>query len=151
MTTRLDGTRRLVAGAAAVLLLAAASAPAAEAQYKVVVNAANPATTIAKAELSRIFHKRQRTWAAGGVILVIERPEGAACRQAFSRAILGKDVGAMKVYWQAQVLTGRAAAPVERGTDAEAMAVVAAMPGAITYVEEDAVLPSGVKELRVVP
>ncbi|HYD52462.1 MAG TPA: hypothetical protein VEA99_07535 [Gemmatimonadaceae bacterium] len=119
--------------------------------FRVVVHVDNPVASVTRSELARIFLKKRRTWPGGLHALVIERPESLPLRHAFSAGVLGRDVQAVNTYWQAQVLTGRASAPVEKETDLEAMTVVAAHRGAVTYVGAETPLVAGVKLLRVEP
>ena len=139
--------RRLLAGAA-LLLLAPAGARAQE-PYRVIVNAGNGATTLTKAEVARLFMKKTVAWPGGEPVVPVDRGEDAEVRRAFSKTVLGKDVASVKGYWQQLIFTGRAVPPVEKATDAEVVAFVAANAGGIGYVSSAAPLGPGVKVLTV--
>lgn len=137
-----------------ILALAAlAVVPAARAQaqdtYRVIVNAANPATQISKAELARIFMKKRTTWESGTPVVVIDQTERSQARAQFSTTVLGKDVASMKSYWQQSLFSGRGVPPIEKGNDVQVATYVAGNDAAIGYVSGTAPLPAGVKVLEV--
>ena len=135
----------------AVLALVAAPAARAEAQdaYRVIVNASNPASQISKTELARIFMKKRTTWESGTAVVVVDQSERSAARAQFSNQVLGKDVAAMKSYWQQSLFSGRGVPPVEKGSDTQVAQFVASNDAAIGYVSGGAPLPAGVKVLEV--
>jgi ABC-type phosphate transport system substrate-binding protein len=63
--------------------------------------------------------------------------------------VLGRDVQAVKGYWQQAIFAGKNFPPLEKSNDAEVMAFVAANPNAIGYVSPAALLPGTVKVIRV--
>jgi ABC-type phosphate transport system substrate-binding protein len=115
--------------------------------YKVIVNEANPVSTMTTAEVAQLFLKKRTTWPSGGQAMPVDQTSGRA-RAAFSQEVLGRDISAMRLYWQQQVFSGRATAPDEKPSDAAVMAVVRDNPGAIGYVSASAPI-SGVKILVV--
>ena len=129
-------------------LLTLSAAAAEPASFKVVVNAANPASTISRAELSSMLMKKQARWANGTVVQPVDQAEQARVRESFTKAVHGKSVGAVRSYWQQQIFSGRNVPPLEVRNDAEVVAYVRSKPGAIGYVSEGAVL-DGVKQLEV--
>lgn len=131
---------------ATLLTLTAAAAEAAT--FKVVVNPANRASTISRAELSSILLKKQARWVDGTPVQPVDQAEQSRARESFTKAIHGKSVMAVKSYWQQQIFSGRDVPPLEVRSDAEVLAYVRSRPGAIGYVSEDAVLV-GVKQLEV--
>ena len=135
--------------AVALLLPVARVAQAQDAGYRVIVNASNPANSISKAELSRIFLKKKTEWSSGRQVIVVDQSERSATRARFSVAVLGKDVPTMKAYWQASLFSGRGVPPVEQGTDGQVANYVAANDAAIGYVSASAPLPAGVKVIEV--
>jgi ABC-type phosphate transport system substrate-binding protein len=141
---------------AAVLIVAivATTVPAmAEGQdYKVVINQANTTTSITKANLSDCFMNQAKTftWISGQPLIPVDQAASSNVRKAFSTDIHGRDVGAVKSYWQRQIFTGKAVPPQEKASDDEVLAFVRATPGAVGYVSADAELGPGVKELEIV-
>ena len=135
----------------AVLALVAAPAARAEAQdaYRVIVNASNPASQISKTELARIFMKKRTTWESGTAVVVVDQTERSSTRAQFSNQVLGKDVAAMKSYWQQSLFSGRGVPPLEKGNDVQVAQFVAGNDAAIGYVSGSAPLPAGVKVLEV--
>lgn len=128
------------------LLGAAPTAPAAEG-FQVIVNAANPTSSLPKDQLSRIFMKKVQKWESGQAIAAVDQDQGSAARSAFSKAVLGKPVSAVASYWQQQIFAGREVPPAEKATDAAVVAFVKANPGAVGYVSGNA--PPDVKVLTV--
>jgi ABC-type phosphate transport system substrate-binding protein len=106
------------------VLLAALGVRSARAQdYKVIVNEANPVSTMTAPEVAQIFLKKKTTWPSGTPAVPVDQTSGRA-RAAFSQEVLGRDIAAMRLYWQQQVFSGRATAPDEKPSDAAVMAVV---------------------------
>jgi ABC-type phosphate transport system substrate-binding protein len=135
----------------AVLALVAAPAARAQAQdtYRVIVNAANPASQISRTELARIFMKKRTTWESGTAVVVVDQTERSSTRAQFSNQVLGKDVAAMKSYWQQSLFSGRGVPPLEKGSDVQVAQFVAGNDAAIGYVSGSVPLPAGVKVLEV--
>ena len=138
-----------LAGVCAVLGSTTGLRAEAEPPFVVIVNAANPVTTLAKADASRLFLKRTIVWKHGGKVMPIDLGEGSPARKAFSVAVLGKDVPAVKGYWQQLIFTGKGIPPIEKSTEAEVVAYVAANPTAIGYVSPAASAGAGVKVLQI--
>ena len=127
-----------------------ASTPAvARAQVRIVVNAANPETSISHDEVARLFLKKVTTWKTGKPVAPVDQPEGSSVRATFSRQLLGKDVAAVKAYWQQAIFTGRGSPPPQKASDDEVLAFVAANPNAVGYVSAGATLPAGVKAVTI--
>jgi ABC-type phosphate transport system substrate-binding protein len=127
----------------------AQSPAAAAAAFRVIVNASSPVSTMPKADVSRLFMKRVVAWKHGGKVVPLDLGEASAARKAFSRAVLGKDVAAVKGYWQQLIFTGRGVPPVEKSSEAEVVAYVAANPAAIGYVSAATALGARVKVLQI--
>ena len=129
------------------LVLGAARA---EAQgYVVVVNAANPVTSIKKDRANGLFLKRITRWENGNPVVPVNLDRTSATREAFSRAVHGKSVSAIESNWQQQIFAGRAVPPAQRTSDADVMSFVANNPDAIGYVTVGATLAPGVKAVVV--
>ena len=137
---------------AILLLVALVAAPAAAQQggYIVIVNDANSVSALTTEELSKIFFKKAQRWPNGNDVVPVDLPESAPVREAFSTAVHGKSVGAVRAYWQQQIFSGRAVPPAERPSDEQVVAFVRATPGAIGYVSAGAPLSAGVRRVQVV-
>jgi ABC-type phosphate transport system substrate-binding protein len=143
--------------AVAALLMSAAlgvgGAPAAdEGSFVVIVAASNPASSIKRQELARIFLKKTGRWSDGRGVVPVDLSAGSPVRSAFTRAVLSVEgmgqISAVQNFWLQQVYSGRSSPPTVKATDAEVLAFVAANPGAIGYIKPVAGA-GGVKVLTV--
>jgi len=137
----------------AILLLVALIGPAAAAQqngYAVIVNEADGVTSLSADEVSRIFFKKTHRWTNGLDVVPVDLPEDAPAREAFSAAVHGKSVGAIRAYWLQQVFSGRSAPPIQKASDEQVVDFVRDTPGAIGYVSATATLSGGVRRLQIV-
>jgi hypothetical protein len=132
---------------AAATFLAAASRAGAEG-FQVIVNEANPAHSLAKADLAALFLKKTARWPGGGPAAPIDQTESAPARAAFSKDVLGKSVQAVVSYWQQQIFSGREVPPPQKANDAAVVDFVKANVGAVGYLAAGPA-PSGVKVLAV--
>lgn len=139
---RLVGTLILCLGAEAAL-------HAQSAAFRVVVHSANPSSSLARADLARLFLKKTSAWPDGRAAAPVDLGENAPARRAFSKTVLERDVSAVRAYWQQQIFSGRGVPPVEKGSDADVLAYVRANPGAVGYVSAGVELGASIKELRV--
>lgn len=122
-----------------------ASAPAgADDTYRVVVNPGNPAVTVNRAELARLFMKKIPAWPNGTPVAVVDQPRTAAVRASFSKDVHNKDAEAVAAYWATQVYSGRDVPPPIKRSDDEVLEYVRQTPGAVGYVSADAPI-QGVK------
>lgn len=141
------------AAAELILVIVATAVPATVTgqEFKIVINEANTTTTITKANLSDCFLKQAATytWISGQSLIPIDQAASSEIRRAFSTEIHGRDVNAVKSFWQRQIFSGKAAPPQEKASDDEVLAFVRENPGAVGYVAADAVLGPGVKELEI--
>jgi len=137
---------------AILLLVALVGHPSAAQQggYAVIVNEANSVSTLSAEEVSKIFFKKTHRWTSGLDVVPVDLPESAPAREAFSAAVHGKSVGAVRAFWQQQIFSGRAVPPVERPSDEQVVAFVRATPGAIGYVSAGAPLSAGVRRVQIV-
>jgi len=125
------------------------AAPASAQQYRVIVNAANPTTTLTKEDLARVYLKKMSSWKNGGAVTVVDLGPKSPVRAEFSATVLGRDVPTMKNYWQQSLFSGRGVPPIEQPSEEQVVAFVAANPGAIGYVSNDAQLTGNVKTIAV--
>jgi ABC-type phosphate transport system substrate-binding protein len=143
--------RVLALPAAAVAALAAHALPAGaqEGAYVVIVNEANPVSSMPRQQLADIFMKRLVEWPNdGGVAHPVDQPAVAAVRDAFSRGVHGKPAAAVASWWGQQVFSGRATPPPQRPNDRGVLAFVRGDASAVGYVTAGTA-PPDVKVLRV--
>jgi ABC-type phosphate transport system substrate-binding protein len=135
------------------LLVSPAPAPAdtPELAVRVVVNSANPVTSIRRSDLSAIFMKRVQRWADGTEITAIEPPPTSPARAQFSRSIHGKSVAYVTRYWHRVIFSGRGVPPREARSDQALMEIVRSRPGAIGYIDPGTPPVNGVKVIAVLP
>jgi ABC-type phosphate transport system substrate-binding protein len=129
------------------VMLAAAAASASE--FKVIVNTANPKTSITAEELSELFLRKTLTWPNGKAVVPTDLSPDSPVRASFSMAVHERDVPAIKSYWQRQIFSGRAVPPVEHTSEEDLVSFVASTPGAVGYVAPSTELTSRVKVLEV--
>ncbi|HEX7153362.1 MAG TPA: substrate-binding domain-containing protein [Thermoanaerobaculia bacterium] len=106
--------------------------------WKVIVNTANPTDSLTKKELASIFMKKTAKWEHGTPVVPVDQNDKSAARAGFTTDVHGKSVSAVKSYWQQQIFSGRDVPPVEKASDAQAIAFVKANAGAIAYVSDTA-------------
>lgn len=147
-------TRLTIQLALACLLLAAlaglSSAQDGAADFVVIVHAQNPATSVDKDRLSKMFLKKIKRWEESEAgVEAFDQLESAAVRETFTRAVHGKSISAIKSYWQRMIFSGRDIPPDEMESDGEVMSAVADDPGGVGYVSASAALTDGVKTITV--
>ncbi len=128
--------------------LAALPAAAIAAEFVIVANPSVAATSVSRAEASRMFLRLQTTWPEGGHVKPVDQSKSSPVREAFSREVLGKSVASVEQYWTQTIFSGRAVPPVEKRADADVVAYVRETPGAIGYVSASA-STEGVKRLAL--
>jgi ABC-type phosphate transport system substrate-binding protein len=139
---------RLPAGAVIAWLLLSMAAAAADG-YKVVVNSANPVTSLDRSKVSDLFLRRTSRWDDETPVLPVDGPNSPA-RESFSKDVHGKKAAAVRSYWLQVIFSGRGVPPPEKSSDTEVIAYVKAHPGAIGYVS--AITPTHeVKVLEIQP
>jgi ABC-type phosphate transport system substrate-binding protein len=120
--------------AAMVLAGAATAAPPA---FRVVVNPANPVSSLSRGELSDLFLKKVTGWSWGGHAIPVDQDEGDT-RESFIREIHQRSPSAVRAFWQQRIFSGRDVPPPERESDADVLAFVRQHAGAIGYVSSSA-------------
>ncbi len=115
---------------------------------KIIVNSSNSITSISKSTLSNIFLKKVSKFDNGITAKPVDQSADAAVRATFSNDYLGKNVAAVKNYWNQQLFSGAGVPPEEKTSDAEITSFVKSNPGAIGYVTSDANV-EGVKVISI--
>ena len=119
------------------------------ADYAVVVNSENAATSLDRRAVSALFMRRVTQWPGGGAVLPVDGPSGPA-REAFSKEVHGKKASAVRSHWLQVIFSGRGVPPPEKATDKEVIEYVKAHAGAIGYVSPTTPTTT-VKVLKVEP
>jgi ABC-type phosphate transport system substrate-binding protein len=99
----------------------------------VIVNKANPASSLEASELRPIFQTTKTRWSTGGEASPFNLPADHGLRHEFDRAVLGLDPDRIARYWQDRKIRGGARAPKVLRSAGDMLAAVAATPGAVGY------------------
>lgn len=135
---------RFVGMLCCLLLLAEFGTAADERTLAVIVHPSHPDRP-SRADVERMYLRQRRFWDDGSPVIPLNRGVGVPEREAFSRAILGKDSAQLESYWNEQYFHG--VFPPAVVSSSEAMRrYVAADRNAIGYVWNDEVTP----DVRVV-
>ena len=118
--------------------------------YHIIVHPDNPATSISKKELKKIFLKRTTKWPNNQKMVPIDLSEEASARISFTRDVHRKSVSSIRAYWQKKLFSGRGVPPATFQKEADVVSFVGNNPGAISYVSEST-QRKGVKTLMIVP
>src|SRR5262249_19091631 len=111
-------------------LLVPADARSQSGAYKIVVNQANPTSSLSKTQVLNIFLRKTTTWETGEPVLPVDQVETSPLRETFSKEVLGMSPAVAD-----QALTAQhVERPVSVGTDREVLAYVRLKPGAIGYI-----------------
>ncbi len=129
------------------MILMAGAAPAAP-SFLVVVNEANPISSLSQEELSDLFLKKSSRWGDGSLVVPVDQGEDSQVRERFNREVHRKSAAGVRAYWQQRIFAGRDIPPPEKRGDAEVIAFVRNNPAAIGYISA-AASTSGVKVLAV--
>lgn len=135
---------------ASFLLGAVALVGSAHAQdgFRVIVNPANPLTSLRETELSRLFLKKTVSWPTGAPVAAVDQERTSSVRRAFSLEVHSKDADAVVAHWQTMVFSGRDTPPPVKTSDASVLEFVRGNPGAIGYVS-GAADTAGVKVVAI--
>lgn len=118
-------------------------------KYQVIVNASNPVTEVARAEVSRWFLKQATKWPDGKIVIPLDQSTRSEVRAFFCAGVHRQSTQAIETYWQKQIFSGRTTPPFVKVGDAEVMTYVSSNTAAIGYVAADATLSSGVKTIKI--
>ena len=121
-----------------------------EAPYRVVVNAANPVSSLTREQVSRLFLKKVTRWNDGKGVALVDQAEDASVRRVFTKTVHGREISSVKSYWQQMIFSGRAVPPPEKATDADVISFVSSNVNAIGYVSASAPIATGVKAIPIV-
>jgi len=150
----LKANRTVLLGAALALLWGGSGIMAADATpgFRLVVSPESSLTSLRRAEVARIFLRKQSRWKDGRDALPVDQSARSPVRAAFSKDVLAVEglekISAVEGYWRQQIFSGRGTPPAIKASDAEVLQYVASTPGAVGYVSESASV-AGVKTLTV--
>jgi ABC-type phosphate transport system substrate-binding protein len=132
-----------------VLLAATSAAADDDLRFQVIVHPSNPATSVARRQVSDMFLKKLTRWPGGAHVEPVEPSKWSKTRAYFLSDVMdGKSALALEAFWQKRVFSGRDTPPLEKASEEEVVAFVRANPGAIGYVGAGVAL-TGVKVLRL--
>lgn len=150
-----ERVKRALAASIAILAWAGdsiAQPDGAQPSFRVIVGATSTVTEVTRAELARIFLKKQTRWKTGEEVAPVDQSARSPVRAAFSHDVLVAEglekISAVENYWRGLIYSGRGTPPVVKTSDDEVRLFVAATPGAIGYVSTKADL-NGVKAVKV--
>lgn len=139
----------------AILLLVLAAAGAAGAgegpPFRLVVNSANPVSSLSKDEASKIFLKKVEEWGDGTKIVPIDQAEESPIRADFCRWVHGRKLAAIRSYWQQAYFSGNRTPPPWMSSDESVLQFIATNPRAIGYVSAAVPLAANVKSVQLEP
>ena len=141
---------RMAALMAAMLWVIPQTARAAE-PFVVIVNAANPISSVSADQLAGLFLKKVTQWKGGLPAQPADLGANSAVRESFSHQIHHKGTAAVKAYWQQMIFSGREVPPPEKASALEVVAYVSANRGGVGYVPVGTRLGSGAKAVDVEP
>ena len=121
----------------AIALLASANVWAQSGSYKIIVNPANPETSISKGNLARIFLKKDNRFLDGHGASPADLSLSSPVRESFSRNILGKSSSEVDAFWQEQIFSGKDIPPPQKSETA-ALEYVRSNGNGIAYVSAGA-------------
>jgi len=131
----------------AVAMIAARRPPAVK--VVVIVNSANPVSTMRRGQVARMFLREVPAWNNGEEILPVDQLERSPSRITFAREVQGQTVSSLKTYWQERIFSGNESPPPERVSDSDVLTYVRSNAGAIGYVVEGTDLGTGVKPIVI--
>jgi len=114
---------------------------------KVIANSSVVTSSVSVDELRTVFLGINDSLKESGHVQPVLEKDGPA-HEAFVKQYLGKTTAALNAYYRSLVFTGKGGFPRTLGSDAEVIAYVAKIKGAIGYVSE-AAQTAGVKVLEV--
>ena len=103
-----------------------------------IVHPSSPLRSIPRAELERIYLRKERFWPDGNAIVALNLPSADPLRLAFSTEVLHSDPEQLATYWNREYFQG-VRPPIVLQSTAAVRAYVAATPVAIGYIAEAAV------------
>ena len=95
--------------------------------------------SLTSAQVSKIFLGKMTSLPDGTKITVIEHQDGESIKDEFYEKVVGKSASQLKAYWAKIIFTGEGVPPKAYSGDKTVKEHVSATPGAIGYVNAEAV------------
>ena len=130
--------------------LAAGVAPVAASDIVVIVNAANPATTLDKAAVKAYYLKQRPTWADGERVRAVDIPDDPGARVEFVTKVLGLSIAEFERHWIAQQYASGDGPPSKAPDEAAVIKLVQLFKGGIGFVSRAALEKAGDVRVKVV-
>ena len=111
-------------------------------EYTVIGNGTG-SQSYAAAELKSIFKPRNSNWTSGRPVVIVLPGATSPIRDQVARDMYKSSFVAMQKYWLSLVFQGRFNAPVILNTDEETVNFIKKTPGAIGFIQDPALAPSG--------
>jgi len=141
-----------IEGAVAALRAALAEVKPPEAplraSFRLVANPGNPATSLTRDAVSRLFLRKTPAWPDGTPAEPVDQAEASPVHQAFALEVHDRTPQALRSTWNQIIFAGRGVPPPELHSDEEVLAYVREHRGALGYVSAGAPLV-GVKVLAL--
>lgn len=132
----------------ALCLLGGSARAAAAQEFKIVANSAISVDAIDAATAQKVFLKQVAKLPGGAAVTPVDQAPSAAVRDAFSKKVVGRPVGAVQQYWQQKIFSGGDVPPATKASDKDVLDFVRSTPGAIGYVSAGSAT-DGVKVLAL--
>jgi ABC-type phosphate transport system substrate-binding protein len=137
---------KILSAAATSMLLASV----AQAEIAVIVNNSVSVSSISVDEAANIYLGKMGELPGGIRMVPIDQEDGQKARTEFYNKVVKKDAAQLNAYWSRLIFTGKGEPPKKMADNADVLALVAANPNIIGYVDASAV-NSSVKVLLKVP
>ena len=137
---------KILAVAASSIMLASVS----QAEIAIIVNNSVSVSSISADVAVNIFLGKVNELPGGIRMVPIDQEDGQKARTEFYNKVIKKDAAQLNAYWSRLIFTGKGEPPKKMADNADVLALVAANPNIIGYVDASAVT-SSVKVLLRVP
>ena len=135
-------TLRSLAAALTTTALFLSCAGAQAGELVVIVSARSQVEAMRPDQVAAIFLGQSARFPDGTVATPIDQPIGSSQRDGFYQRATGKTPALLKAWWSKMVFTGRGQPPRELAGNAAVRQAVAGDPGAIGYIDREAIDPS---------
>lgn len=110
----------------------------ASAELVAIMSAKSPVTSLSRQQLTYIFLGRYRQLDNGETAQPIDQPLESELRAAFYRKLVDKHLSEINAYWARLVFSGKTTPPYPASGTGQMLSLVAGTPGAVGYVESNA-------------
>lgn len=121
--------------AAVFILFLSLLAPPALADMVLVANPRSGIERLKQDEVVNIYLGRYRRLPSGLTAEPLDQPAESEIKARFYRQLVGKSLAEINAYWARLVFSGKTLPPLTVASSDDALAQVAARPGALAYVE----------------